>query len=158
MATFTKFNCFTTDILIKKHNLSSDTIKVLLTNAAPSAADTVVDTTTGTCTVKSTSNAAEIAAQNGYAKGGFAVTIVSVSDAGSGVATVVGTDTANNPSGGTFGPFQWAVMYNDTAGTTSTRPVIGFWNRGSAITPDSANGDTFTLNFTDASNIVLTIT
>lgn len=158
MSGFQKFNCFTTDLGLAKHDFSGHTFRILFTNSAPDPADTVVDTTTTTCTVKSTSNALEITAQNGYTKKGPAVTMASWSDAGSGVATLVGTDTANNPSGGSFGPFRYVVLYNDSSGTTATRPVVGFWDRGSSITPDGLSGDTFTFNLTDAGNIVLTVT
>ncbi|CAB5171174.1 hypothetical protein UFOVP153_66, partial [uncultured Caudovirales phage] len=41
MATFNKFDSFTEAIAEKVHNLGSDVIKVMLTNSAPSASNTV---------------------------------------------------------------------------------------------------------------------
>lgn len=133
MAAFNKFNQLVEDIGRKKVDFNADSIKILLTNAAPNAADTVVDTTTGTCTVKSTSNAAEIAAGNGYAKGGAAVGSNAYAQS-SGTAKLTGNAVTFTAAGGTIGPFRYAVAYDDTAGTTSTRPVIGWWDYGSAIT------------------------
>lgn len=142
MAAFNKFNVFSQDIGRAVHNLNSDTLRVLLTNTVPNAADTVVDTTTGTCTVKATSNAAEIAAGNGYTKKGTAVGATAYSQS-AGTATLSGGNVVYTATGA-VGPFRYVVLYNDTGGTTSTRPVIGWWDYGSSIT--MANGDTFTID------------
>lgn len=140
MVTFNKFNSFVGDLGTKQIDLNADTLMVLLTNTAPNAADTLVDTTTATCTVKSTSNAAEIAAGNGYTKKGVQLASQAYSQSsGTGKLTAnAGTVTA---SGGTIGPFQYAVMYDDTAKTTATRPVLGWWNYGAAVT--LADGESF---------------
>jgi len=129
----TKFYQFVQDLGQANHNLNSNALYILLTNTAPNLADTVVDTTTGTCTVKSTSNAAEIAAGNGYTKGGAAVGSNAYSQT-SGTGKLTGNAVTFTASGGTIGPFRYAVLYNTTTGSTSTRPVIGWWDYGSAIT------------------------
>jgi hypothetical protein len=152
MATFTKFNIFVQDVGQKIHNLNSDALMILLTNTAPSTSDTVVDTTTGTCTVKSTSNAAEITAANNYSKGGMTPTNSGYTQT-NGTGKLVLQDAVWTATGD-VGPFQYVVLYNNTAGTTSTRPVIGFYNYGSSITLH--NGETFTVDF-DQANGVLTI-
>ena len=41
MATFNKYNCFVENLAEKVLNLQSDTLKVALTNTAPTSADTV---------------------------------------------------------------------------------------------------------------------
>lgn len=142
MATFNKFNSFVGDLGTKLINLNTDTATILLTNTVPNAADTVVDTTTSTCTVKSTSNAAEIAAGNGYTKGGTAVGSPAYSQS-SGTGKMTGNAVVFTASGGTIGPFRYAVLYDVTSGTTSTRSVIGWWDYGSAVTLNS--GETFTV-------------
>lgn len=153
MATFNKFNIFTQDLAQKVHNLSSDTLRLMLTDTAPNAADTVVDTTTATCTVKATSNAAEIAAAgSGYAKKGPSVTITSCTQT-SGTLKLILADVTVTADAST-GPFRYVVLYNDTAGTTATRAPIGWFDYGSSVT--LASGETFTVDF-DATNGVLTL-
>ena len=154
MASFSKFNQFVEDLGKALHDFPNDSLLVLLTNTAPNAADTVVDTTTGTCTVKSTSNAAEIAAGNGYTKKGNSAAASAWSQS-SGTAKLVRADPATwTASGGTIGPFRYAVLFNDSKGTTSTRPVIGYWDYGSSVTLQA--GETFTVDL-DGTNGVLTI-
>jgi hypothetical protein len=65
MATFTKFNSFVEALAEKVHNLGSDTLKVMLTNTAPVATNTVK------------ANITEISAGNGYSAGGATLTVSS---------------------------------------------------------------------------------
>lgn len=129
-------------------NLGSDTLNLLLTNTVPNAADTVVDTTTSTCTVKSTSNAAEIAAGNGYTKTGTALTVTTDSQTG-GTYTLAANQIVWTATGGSIGPLEYVVLYDISAGSTSTRPVIAWWDYGSAIT--LLSGETLTVQFNGAS-------
>lgn len=133
MATFVKFNCFVEDLGKEAHNFSTpDTLMILLTNTQPNAADTIVDTTLSVCRVKSTSNADEIAAGNGYTKKGGQITSVTWAQS-AGTVKLYGVKVTFTATGD-IGPFQYAVLYNDSGGTTSTRPVIGYWSYGSAVT------------------------
>jgi hypothetical protein len=66
MATFNKFNSFVEALAEKTHNLGSDVLKVMLTNSAPSSANTIKTDIT------------DIAAGNGYTAGGTQATIVHV--------------------------------------------------------------------------------
>lgn len=141
-ATFNKFNSFVGDVGLKVLNMNTDSLLILLTNTAPNAADTVVDTTTGTCTVKATSNAAEIAAGNGYSKGGTAIAAQGYSQS-AGTAKLTGNTVVFTASGGTIGPFRYAVLYDNTSGTTSTRSVVGWWDYGAAVTLNAL--ETFTV-------------
>jgi hypothetical protein len=131
-SSFYKFNQFVEDLGKELHLLSSDTLKILLTNTAPNAADTVVDTTGGTCVVKATANAAEITAASGYVKGGGTLTSVIFAQV-LGIAKLYAA-AYEWTAGAIIGPFQYAVLYNDSGGTTSTRPVIGWWNYGTPVT------------------------
>jgi hypothetical protein len=153
-ASFVKFNDFVHALATKTHNLNSDLLMILLTNTVPNAADTVVDTTTTTCTVKSTSNALEIAAGNGYTKGGNAAAFSSGNDTTGTYKLILTSPTAWTATGGTIGPFEYAVIYNNSSGSTSTRGVIGWWDYGSAVTLQS--GETFTVTL-DGTNGVLTL-
>lgn len=130
MAAFNKFNCFVEDVAEKKHDLGADTLKVLLTNTAPNAADTVVDTSITLCTVKSTSNAEEMPATGGYTKGGNQAAISSSAQS-SGLYKLVLSDPATwTATAGGIGPFRYAVLYNNTAGAAATRLPIGWWDYG----------------------------
>lgn len=138
MASLNKFNIFSQDLAQKKHDLSADTFKVMLTNTAPVATNALYSDVSGT----------ELANGNGYTTTGAASTITSATQA-SGVLkwilqTVVFTAT------GAMGPFRYAVLYNATAGR-----LIGWYDYASSITPQ--NTDTFSW-VPDGTNGVFTIT
>jgi len=139
VATFTKFNSFVEAVAEKVHNLGSDTLKVMLTNSAPAASNTVKADIT------------EISAGNGYTAGGTQASQTSSAQS-SGVYKLVCSDVVFTASGGSIGPFRYAVLYNDTA---SNDELIGYWDYGSAIT--LTTGGTFTVDFS-ATNGVLTLT
>lgn len=138
MATFTKFQSFVEAVAEKSHNLGADTLKVMLCNTAP----------VNTNTVKA--NLTEISAGNGYTAGGTAASISSSAQT-SGTYKLTLADVVFTASGGSIGPFRYAVLYNDTA---TNDELIAFWDYGSSIT--LAAGETFTVDF-DASNGVLQI-
>lgn len=139
MAAFNKFDSFVEAVAEKAHNLGSDTLKVMLTNSAPVATNT------------QKSDLTEISAGNGYTAGGTAATISSSAQT-SGVYKLVLADVVFTASGGSIGPFRYAVLYNDTA---TNDELIGYWDYGSALT--LADGESLTVDF-DATNGVLTIT
>lgn len=118
MATFNKFNSFVEAIAEGVHNLGSDTLKVLLTNTAPVATNT------------QKSNLTEISAGNGYSAGGITLTVSSSSQT-SGTYSLVIDDETLTASGGSIGPFRYAVLYNDTA---SNDELIAWWDYGSSLT------------------------
>lgn len=140
MAAMTKFNVFVENIAEKVHNLGADSLKLMLTNSAPVATNSVLADLT------------EISAGNGYTAGGNAVTITSSAQA-SGIYKLVLADSTWTASGGSIGPFRYVVLYNDTP-TSPADPLIGWWDNGSPIT--LASGSSFTTDF-DASAGVLTI-
>jgi hypothetical protein len=126
MATFNKFNAFVEHLAEKVHNLSADTLKVMLTNTAPVASNSV------------RADLTEIAAGNGYTAGGTAASVTSSAQT-SGTYKLVLGDVVITASGGSIGPFRYAVLYNDTP-TSPADPLIGWWDYGSALT--LANGET----------------
>lgn len=140
MATFNKINSFVENVAEKVHNLGADTLKVMLVNSAPVATNTVKADLT------------EIGTGNGYSAGGSAPTISSSAQT-SGTYKLVLADLVFTASGGTIGPFRYAVLYNDTP-TSPADPLIGWYDYGSSIT--LADGETFTVDF-DGTNGVLTI-
>ena len=140
MATFSKFQPFVEYLAEKTFNLGSDTLKVALTNTAPTSANGVFSELT------------EISAGNGYTAGGTAATISSSAQA-SGTYKLVLADVVFTASGGSIGPFRYAVLYDDTP-TSPADPLIGYWDYGSSVT--LADGETFTWD-ADASAGVLTL-
>lgn len=130
MATLSKFQSLVGDLGTKKIDLNGDSLFILLTNTAPNAADTVVDTTTTPCTVKSTSNAVELAAGNGYTKKGAQVASNAYSQS-SGTGKLTGNAVTFTASGGALPTARYAVLFDDSGGTTATRPVVGYADLGS---------------------------
>ena len=140
MATFNKFQAWTEHVTEGVHDHSADTLKVMLTNTAPIASNSVK------------ANLTEISAGNGYTAGGTQATVSSSSQT-SGTYKLVLADVVFTASGGTVGPFQYAVLYNDTP-TSPADPLIGWWDYGSARTLQS--GESFTVDF-NASTGVFTL-
>lgn len=138
MASFNKFQPFVENLAEKVFNLGSDTLKVLLTNTAPSASN------------GQKSDLTEISAGNGYTAGGTAATISSSSQS-NGTYKLVLADVTFTASGGSIGALRYAVLYDDTAASDQ---LIGYWDYGSSIT--LADGETLTVDF-DGTAGVLTI-
>jgi hypothetical protein len=140
MASFSKFNAFVENLAEGKFNLGTDTLKVYLSNATPDAAADAVK-----------ADLAEISAGNGYTAGGNQATITS-SVQTTGTYRLILADPATwTASGGSIGPFRYAVLFSDTAASDE---LIGYWDYGSSIT--LASGETFKVDF-DPTNGVLTI-
>lgn len=137
MALYQKFDQFVEDLAKKVHNLNSDTLKVMLTNTAPVAGNSVMADLT------------EIAAGNGYTAGGSAATFVSGAQS-SGTYKLVLNDVTFTASGGSIGPFRYAVLYNDTP-TSPADPLIAWWDYGTSLT--LTNGNSFTVNLDQSSGV-----
>lgn len=133
MATYVKYNIFVEDLANKIHDIfgTTDTFKVALTNAAPNVATHAVR-----------ADITELSTANGYTSGG--VDIDNDSTRTGGTVTVTAVDKVFTASGGTIGPFRYAVLYNDTP-TSPADPLIAYWDYGSSITLQDA--ETFTLDF-----------
>jgi hypothetical protein len=139
MASFNKFNSFVEALAEKKHDLGADTLKVLLTNTAPVATNSVKADLT------------EISGGNGYTAGGNTASVTSSAQTSGTYKLVLGDPATWTASGGSIGPFRYAVLYNDTAASDE---LIGWWDYGSSIT--LAAGESFAVDF-DPTTGVLTL-
>jgi hypothetical protein len=133
-ATFTFYNDFIEQIGKAGHNLSTNNLKWALTNAAP-------DVTTHILLADIT----QLSTGGGYtggAGGGVNATgEVYTETAGSATFTIT-SNTTITASGGTIGPFRYAVLYNDT---NSGDALIGYLDYGSSIT--LADGEALAINY-----------
>lgn len=137
MASFTKVNKFVLNVGNKVFNLSSDQLKIALTNTLP-----VVSTVNQYSDLTS-----PLATTNLSGATPFNLTTTSYTQA-AGTAKLLLVNLTLTATGA-VGPFEYVVLYDDTA---TNKEIIGFWDYGSAVT--MANTDTFTINF-DASNGVI---
>lgn len=139
MAAFNKFNVFAGDLGNKLHNLSTDVLKVMLSDVAPVATNTVKG------------NITEIAAGNGYVAGGLAAPQVSWAQV-SGVWRLILSQITWTASSGAIAQFRYSVLYNSTAAALN---LIGWADYGAEV--NIAVGNSFTEGF-DQTNGVFTIT
>jgi hypothetical protein len=136
---YNKFNCFAQDVTDKLHNFNSDTFNICLTNTAPVATNTVY------------SNISDLSTANGYTAGGTAIGSTANSQS-SGTDSFTGDNVVFTASGGSIGPFRYAVLYNATA---SGKNLIAWWDYGSSITLSS--GETMTVSGTASSGVIFTL-
>lgn len=132
MATYNKFQDYVEQLAEGIHDWDAHTFKVMLTNTAPVATNSVKADLT------------EISAGNGYTAGGTATTITTSES--SGTMTVQGTQVVFTASGGTMASFRYAVLYNDTAASDN---LVSWWDYGSTVS--LADTETFTVKFNNAS-------
>ncbi len=138
MASYQKFNQFVGDLANGKHDFSSHSFKVMLTNTAPTSSNAIK------------SDLTDISAGNGYTAGGQAVGTLSDTDTSGTVKLVASTDNTFTASGGTIGPFRYATLYNDTQ-SSPVKPLVGFWDYGSSIT--LADGESFKVDWDQTNGI-----
>lgn len=145
MAAFNKFNAFTeylAESVFDFNTGNSHTYKVMLTNTAPVATNSLYGDI----------SANEVANGNGYTTKGATTTMTDSTS--SGVAKILASDVSWTGSGAGFGPFRYAVIFDDTP-TSPADPLIAWYDYGSSIS--LAAGDTFTVDF-DGTNGFFTIT
>ena len=131
-----KFNDFSEQLVRGVHDFDANTFKVVLTNSAPTAANTILTDIT------------QIANGGGYTTGGETTTIT-IAEV-SGTTTVSGTEIVWTGSGAGFGPFRYAVLYNDST-TSPLDALIAWFDYGSPGITLVGAGETFTLKFDNAS-------
>ena len=139
VSAFQKFNSFVEDVAEKVHNLGADTLKVMLTNTAPVASNTVK------------ANLTEITAVGtDYPAGGKPATLVTSAQT-SGTYKLILSDVTFGPVAASVGPFQYAVLYNDTP-TSPADPLIGWWDNLAPVTLTA--GQSFVVDFDPASGVI----
>lgn len=130
MAAYNKFHAFVEHRNEGVHNLETGTLTVALCAAAnaPVATNSIL------------ANLTQISYTNLSAR----TLTVSSSSQTSGTYSLVVADKVLTASGGSVGPFRYAVIYNDTP-TSPADPLICWFDYGSDIT--LADTETFTLDF-----------
>jgi hypothetical protein len=128
VATWQIKNAFKEELGDETHDLAADTLKVMLTNTAPSLANSVKADLT------------EIAAGFGYSAGGTALAGVTFGQTGGTATLAFGTDLTFTAAGGTMGTFRYLELYNDTAANDE---LIGHLDYGTTVS--LATGESFTL-------------
>lgn len=138
MAAFVKVNSFVEAVAEKTHNLGSDQLKIACTNTDPTASATNYASLTSPLASTNLSGATP-----------FNVTTSSSSQTG-GTYKLVCADLTLTATG-SFGPFRYVVLFNDTAAADE---LIGYYDYGSSITLNT--GETFLVDF-DGTNGVFTL-
>jgi len=139
MAAFNKFNSFAAYMPNGAMNLSTDTVKFMLTNTVPVATNTTYSSISGT----------ELASGNGYTTGGATASLTSSTQSGGTYKYIASLASPTWTATGTMGPFRYVVAYDVTTGV-----LIGWWDYGSALA--LAVGNTFTVTL-DPTNGVLQV-
>jgi hypothetical protein len=136
MVALTKFQAFPKAVAEKKHNLTSDALKIALSNTAPVAAAGAV-----------LADITEVA----YTYCSSRALVTTGGSQTGGVYKLNVADLTLAAAGGAVGPFRYAVLYNDTA---TNKDLIGFYDYGASI--PLLDGETLLLDL-DQANGLLTL-
>ena len=131
-----KFDDFSEQLIRGVHDWDAHTFKValVLNTDTPIAANTTL------------SDIDQVVAGGGYTTGGETTTI-SIEVSGP-TTTVKGTQVQWTGSGSGFGPFRYAVLYNDTA---TNDPLVAWFDYGVGGVTLVGAGETFTIKFNNTS-------
>lgn len=131
---FFKVHDFVEQLCKGVHDFNADTFKIALVAADPTNAATDYALLT------------DLGTGNGYTAGGSALNTPTFSES-NGTVTFSASPLVFTASGGTIGPFRYAVLYNDTPSAgVLTDPIVGYYDYGSSITLQDT--ETFTINVT----------
>lgn len=145
--TFSKVADFIEAAMEGVHNLSSNTLKLALSNTAPGS-ESSNPLSTGNGVV---ANVTQIAYTNYTDDMGTDRVLENVtSDESGGTYTLDADDITITASGGAIAQFRYVYLFNDTP-TSPADPLICMWDMGAAI--DIADGNSITLQF-NASGIL----
>jgi hypothetical protein len=137
------FGCLGEHLAEGTIDLDTDTIKVALVTSAYAP-------NTSTHDRRSNFSANELATGSGYTSGGSALSGVAVTRAAL-VTTMDADDLSFAASGGTIGPFRYAVLYANVTRNGITDPLIGYVTLDSAPADVSiASGNTLTIQWATA--------
>lgn len=131
---FTKINKFVLNLAQKSFNFGSDSLKVALSNSAPTVS-----------TVNQLSDITEISYTNLSAR----TLTTSSSTQTSGTYKLVVADLTLTASGGAVSAFRYIVIYDDTA---TNDEVVGFYDYGSSLTLN--DGDSLVLDFDQSGGLI----
>lgn len=127
---FDTFKDFAGGGCVPDMDFATDTFTMYLSNELPVVA-----------TDSPKSDVLNITEENGYTETNLTSTWEA---AGAGIYRLVNNaDVSWTASGGSFGPFQYVVVYNNTT-TTPLDQLVGYWDVGSATT--ITIGNTFTVD------------
>ncbi len=138
MATFTFIDAFKDfqGAAVPDMDFANDQFTIYLSDEAPIVA-----------TDSAKADILNITEQNGYTETNLTTTWVETAG-GSGIFVLRhNADVVWTASGGSFGPFRYAVVYNNSV-TTPLDLLVGFWDNGSSITITVGNSFTVDLNAT----------
>ena len=137
MATFTKINDFVKDLAHGVHKLNTDTLKIAISNTAPSA-ETNDPTGDGNGVIANVTQITYSFAQD-------RVVSIGTSSQTGGVYTLTLNNKALKATA-IVGPFRYIYLFNDDAVSDN---LIGYWDYGSSVS--LSNGETFTAEFSATS-------
>lgn len=120
------FNSFKEAVAEGVHDLGSDTLKIALTNTAPSVSDTVLTDITQINTTGNYTPALATVTSSTQSGGTYSLALDAVTFTSSGAA---------------FDDFRYGVLYNDTA---ATNELIAFIDYGTSYSLSNGSNFTFT--------------
>lgn len=119
------------------HDIANATLKVALSNTAPTITDDALADIT------------QIADGGGYTAGGYTLASVTSTQT-TGVYTMGASDLVITASGAAIATWRFAVVYDDSA-TSPADALIGYLDNGSAV--DLSDGESITIDWTPADTI-----
>lgn len=138
MAAYTKITAGI-EPMMEAINAGTDTWKVALSNTDPTA---LTSFTPGTN---------DLATGGGYTAGGNTASVSSATQSAGTYKLVLSSPATWTASGANIGPFRYVILWDSTQSVP-----VGFWDYGSSITLNAANGDTFAVTL-DGTNGVFTV-
>jgi len=130
-STFTLFNSAAGKIGDGTIDLDSHTFKVVLTNSAPIATNTVLTDIT------------QIANGNGYTTGGATLGTLAFTEPSAGTWRWDTADFSFTAAGGTMGTFRYLVIYDDTAASDN---LLGYYDHGATVSLPDGSSYSFTVS------------